>query len=166
MSREKPLAKEVAYFVKHHLADKHLFAPFTGQDYSAWEAFIHTLRLYGRSDTAGRELAIEAMRALVRASQQKDDVLAVFKQSIPACLDWSDEPKLWLQIAPPARDDIGRARGDVTWPCGDGERICHHERTKLYKRAEREAGWSEERECLDCGCVFRTKLPTAAGGAS
>src|SRR3990172_7053416 len=114
---EKPLTKEIAVFVKHHLADAHAFAPFTGQDHSAWAAFLYACQLYGRSDATGQANAIIAMRACIDAAQQKPCVQAVFKKSIPGVLDWGFEHRIWSQIS-------------ITWPCDDGERICHHERSK------------------------------------
>lgn len=103
---EKPLVKQAAEFVIHHLNDRRAFAPFTGTDFDAWNAFIPAVRLYGRMRN---EAAIGALRAIVGCAQQRADILAVFKKAIPCILDWSDEANLWLLIA-------------NGWPCADGPR--------------------------------------------
>jgi hypothetical protein len=138
---ERPLTKEIAVFVKFHLADKHAFAPFTGQDFSAWAAFLYACQLYGRSDYGGQRGAIDAMRALVHAAQQKDDVLAVFKKAIPGVLDWSHEEEIWPKIAPMGKGNSRltampylNAVGYIAWPCPSGPRICSHVRSKPSKK--------------------------------
>lgn len=156
---EKPLHKQVAEFVIHHLADKRAFAPFTGTDYDAWHAYIHLIRLWGRTRS---DDVVAALRAVVHTAQTRnDDVMAVFKKAIPCLLDWSDEPKLWGQIGPRhALDDISRARGasDVTWPCRDGARICHHENSRPYGHATPEIGYTPEQKCRDCGAIWSKKV--------
>ncbi len=170
MASEKPLTKEISVFVKHHLRDKYAFAPFTGQDFSAWAAFLYACQLYGRSDGRGREQAVLSMAALVRAAQQKADVLAVFKKAIPGVLDWNFEPEVWAQIAPrtlerspgcprriirceqiglPMRegDDMGRIA--LVWPCEDGAYECPHLHSKPSKRHEGDL------ECRDCKATWR-----------
>jgi len=149
---EKPLPKQVADFVTFHLADRQAFAAFTGPDRDAWLAFVYLVRLWGRTrsdDVAG------ALRAVVHAAQTRHaDVMAVFKKSIPALLDWSDEPALWRQVGPRVPlTDVERAsgKGDVLWPCRDGERVCGHERSRPYERGD-EAGW---RECRECGTIWK-----------
>jgi hypothetical protein len=151
--REKPLPKQVIEFVTFHLADKGAFAPFTGTDHDAWLAFLYLVRLWGRTRS---DDVVGAMRAVVHAAQARHpDVMAVFKKSIPALLDWSDEPKLWRQVGPRAPlTDIERAQGapgSVLWPCRDGERVCAHERNRPYERGG-EPGW---RECRDCGIIWK-----------
>lgn len=137
----KELTKEIAVFVKHHLRDKHAFAPFTGQDFSAWSAFLYACQLYGRGDAVGQRGALDAMTVLVLAAQQKADVIAVFKKAIPGVLDWSDEPAIWARIAPRSLaqspdcqtrriscEQIGlpmnmgdfEGRIAIVWPCPDG----------------------------------------------
>jgi hypothetical protein len=151
--REKPLPKQVTDFVIFHLADRGAFAPFTGTDHDAWIAFLYLVRLWGRTRSAD---VVDAMRATAHAAQTRHtDVMAVFKKSIPALLDWSDEPKLWLQVGPRVLlSDIERAQGrtpSVLWPCRDGERVCAHERSRPYERGD-EPGW---RECRDCGTIWK-----------
>ena len=136
----KPLIKAMAEFVKFQLADKHAFAPFTGQDFSAWHAFLYALELYGRGDVNGQEKAIEVMKACVDAAQQKEDVQAVFKKSIPGVLDWGFEHRIWARVA-------------ETWPCADGERICSHIHSKPSKK---HAGHFK---CKDCGSEWRESDP-------
>jgi len=141
----KPLDKEIAVFVKFHLFDKHAFAPFTGQDYSAWCAFLYACQLYGRSDLNGQAQAIDAMRACVRACQPKEDVLAIFKKSIPGVLDWDFEASIWVQIFP------RKHAGDTTWimPCSNGARICGHIHSKPSKKHEYYF------KCKDCDAEWR-----------
>lgn len=97
--REPPLYREVEKFCKHHLG-RDCFAPLTGQDYSAWRAFVYLVELYGRGDLGGRESALVAMNYAVKAAQQGSAVQRVFLQSIPAVLDWGDAPRLWPRISP------------------------------------------------------------------
>lgn len=151
--REKPLPKQVAEFVIHHLADKRAFAPFTGTDHDAWLAFLYLVRLWGRTRS---DLVVEAMRAVVHSAQTRhEDVMAVFKKSIPCLLDWSDEPRLWHQIGPRAAlTDLDRAAGKTPgtlWPCRDGARVCAHDRSQPYDRGE-EPGW---RLCRDCDTIWK-----------
>lgn len=179
MSREQPLTKDMTVFVKHHLRDKHAFAPFTGQDHSAWAAFLYACQLYGRSDATGQRGALDAMTALVRSAQQKEDVAAVFKKAIPGVLDWSYEPTVWANIAPrslawspncPTRiipceqlglpmragNDLGRI--ELVWPCPDGGYECPHTRSKPAKGMSAEAAngasWFD---CLDCKASWRPR---------
>jgi hypothetical protein len=154
MASEKPLDKRMAYFVCFHLADKYAFAPFTGQDFSAWKAFLYGVELYGRGDYEGQRNALGIMRAAVRAAQRKVDVMAIFKKSIPGVLDWGDEARLWLLVGPPARDgEASRPSHDnetmVMWPCSDGERICEHLQSRPSKK---HAGYFH---CKDCGAEWR-----------
>ncbi len=148
--REKPLAREVADFVRWHLGDKRAFAPFTGTDYDAWHAFIYLVRLYGRTRSGD---VINALRATLHTAQTRhEDVMAIFKKSIPCLLDWSDEPKIWIEIAPRTQlDEVTEARvrraidrfglrsvfdqrfiagGNdlftLLWPCSDGPRAESH----------------------------------------
>lgn len=123
---EKPLDKQVAEFVRFHLGDKGAFAPFTGTDFDAWRAYIHLVRLWGRTRSAS---VIAALRAVVNTAQiRHDDVMAVFKKSIPSLLDWGDERTLWAQICP----------AEQMRPCGDGRRICAHIHSK---RSKKHPGW-------------------------
>jgi hypothetical protein len=187
MASERSLTKEIAVFVKFHLQDKHCFAPFTGQDYSAWAAFLYACQLYGRSDSTGQRGALDAMIALVRSAQQKEDVLAVFKKSIPGVLDWNFEPEVWGQIAPrsdfharyanhPRRSisvlktglplSMGDEAGLITlvWPCEDGPYECPHTNSKPAKRRSHYAFIGEVTdeewfECRDCKATWRPANP-------
>lgn len=101
---EKPLEKEMAYFVEAHLG-KGIFAPFTGTDYAAWKAWCHLLRLYGvcRDPKAMIELssyipAVDALRATLGCAQRKLCVWDVFIQTIPGVLDWGFVKEMWPQI--------------------------------------------------------------------
>lgn len=175
---EKPLHRQVAEFVCWQLADKRAFSPFTGTDYDAWHAYIHLIRLWGRTRS---DDVVAALRAVVHTAQTRhDDVMAVFKKAIPCLLDWSDEPKLWSKIGPRRKlDDVTTARirrgidkhfesfdvtdvtfdgTEVTWPCADGPRVCHHENSKPYKHATPEPGYTDEKECRDCGAIWRDKI--------
>lgn len=139
---EKPLTKQAAEFVIHHLADKTAFHPFTGTDYDAWNAYVPLVRLWGR--TRSEDVA-NALRAVVHSAQtRKPDVMAVFKKAIPCLLDWSDEHALWLKIGP-----LSPVNGSIIWPCADGPRICNHERSVPDKHHEGSF------ECRDCGALWR-----------
>lgn len=96
MASEKPLYKEMMVFVKHHLADKHAFAPFTGQDWPAWMAFCYLLRCYG---AGGGLSAIDAMRQTLFCAQHTEPVMQIFVQTIPGALDWGHVKELWPEIA-------------------------------------------------------------------
>ncbi len=155
---EKPLTKQAAEFVIHHLADKTAFHPFTGTDYDAWNAYVPLVRLWGRTRSDG---VVSALREVVLAAQHRNvDVMAVFKKAIPCLLDWSDERALWMKIGP--RVSLSEVERDfaasvqataerVLWPCLDGERICNHERNRVYS-----SGMDPDyRECLDCGAIYK-----------
>ena len=91
---EKPLEKEMAYFVEAHLG-KGIFAPFTGTDYAAWKAWCHLLRLYG----VGRDAkALDALRATLECAQRKLCIWEVFIQTIPGALDWGFVKEMWPKI--------------------------------------------------------------------
>lgn len=160
---EKPLDKRAADFVRFHLYDKQAFAAFTGQDFSAWRAFVYAVELWGRSDSRGATHALDAMRACVGAAQRTPDVLACFKKAIPCVLDWGREPTLWARIAPAALDvpsGFGfRFEHGVVWPCSDGERICSHLHSKPAKDRP---GWFICKDKL-CKALWRpTDRPEAS----
>lgn len=136
---EKPLDKRVAAFVQFHLYDRHVFAPFTGTDFDAWRAFIHLVVLWGRSRSPE---VVNALRAVIHTAQyHKQDVMAIFKKSIPCLLDWSHERELWMQICPDT----------MMHPCPDGWRVCSHIHSKPDKKRP---GWYR---CKDrtCGEIWR-----------
>jgi hypothetical protein len=85
-------------FCQAHLG-KYCFAPFTGQDYSAWAAFVYAMELWCRGDHDGMNGAVIAMRSLLRAAQDKEDVQRLFLQAIPATGDWCHVEQLWPKIA-------------------------------------------------------------------
>lgn len=93
-AREKPLEKEMAYFVRAHLG-RGVFAPFTGTDYRAWNAWCHLLRLYGVS---GDIKAIDAMRATLECAQKREYIWEIFIQTIPGVLDWGYVREIWPKI--------------------------------------------------------------------
>lgn len=99
MATSETAVQTAKKFCKHYLG-KGCFAPFTGQDYSAWAAFCYLVECYGRGDIEGRDRSIAAMREVLLAAQTKACIMQVFLQSIPAILDWSDGPRIWEQIAP------------------------------------------------------------------
>lgn len=68
----------------------------TGQDARALRAFIHAVELYGASDVVGRQAALDAMTALVRAAQPK--VRPLFREVIAAVLDRNDREPIWRQV--------------------------------------------------------------------
>ncbi len=90
----KPLDKELQVFCRYHLG-KGCFAPFTGQDFPAWQAFVYLLRCYAHG---GNESAIAAMRATLDCVQHTEAVLSVFVQSIPGVLDWGDVGRIWPKL--------------------------------------------------------------------
>jgi len=94
-----PLNRATA-FVKGHLG-KRCFAPHTGQDHAAWRAFVYLLELWGYSDHAGKEAAINAMRAVLGSVQASRAIHMTFIQAIPAILDWSYTAKIWPFLISP-----------------------------------------------------------------
>jgi hypothetical protein len=129
-TRPKPLHQEVAKFVEYHL-ERGCFAPFTGQDFPAWRAFVYLLECYSHG---GGESAIAAMRATVRCAQPHERVLRCFVQAIPAVMDWGDV-RLWTKIA-----------GDLTTCLADGSTtnalvLAAFERTELAGGEERVTIW-------------------------
>ena len=104
MSRPKPACQDATSWVRGRLARdgysaRSVFASFTGQDASAFAAFVHLLELYVRADEAGRRAALVAMRATLWAMQPASRSFA--KKAIPWALDWGDEEKLWARIGEP-----------------------------------------------------------------
>lgn len=72
------------------------FAPFTGQDFRAFAAFVHLVDLYLCSDGEARWAAVEAMRAVLRAMQPHCRPVA--KAAIPFLGDWGHEDEIWRQV--------------------------------------------------------------------
>ena len=99
MSRSRTPAQTAMYFVRYHLG-KGAFAPLTGTDWRAWNAFVHLLELYG---VTRAKRAIDALIACyactIRGYGEQSNVADVFRQTIPAMLDWSDVAVLWPQIS-------------------------------------------------------------------
>lgn len=81
-------------FVRHYLG-KHCFAPFTGQDFSAWSTFVYACELYGRTDN--RPMCLAAMEALVNSAQPK--CAELFLWTIPAILDWDFADEIWPLVS-------------------------------------------------------------------
>jgi hypothetical protein len=168
MPAEQPLPRQVRKFVCFHLHDKNAFAPFTGQDYSAWHAFVYAVQLYGRGDAGGQQGALDVMRVLALVAQRKTDVLACFKKAIPGVLDWDFEHTLWTKVAPEValtdieRDFIGSVAASgkrIIWPCADGARVCAHLRSKPHASRP---GWYV---CKDPLCKTVWKLDDDGGSA-
>jgi hypothetical protein len=95
MSTQQPYCKTAQKWVRERLG-KSVFAPFTGQDFRAFQAFVHLLDLYACSDAAGREHALLAMRSCIAAMQPKTRWVA--KGTIPHVLDWGDEERIWSKL--------------------------------------------------------------------
>lgn len=142
---EQSLPKQMRKFVCFHLGDKHAFGPFTGQDFSAWSAFVYAVELYGRGDARGQAYGLDTMKAALLAAQQKSDVLMCFQKAIPGVLDWSFETRLWTKIAPID------TTGSPIFYAAPGERVCSHMRSKPAKDRP---GWYVCRDPL-CKSVWR-----------
>lgn len=91
-------------FVRHYLG-KSCFAPFTGQDFSAWSAFVYACELYGRTDN--RDACIYVMTHLLDSAQPKCHEL--FLWTIPAILDWGHADEIWPLVV----DDRANHTGDT-----------------------------------------------------
>lgn len=101
-----PNARDTARrFLKHHIG-KDFAAPFTGQDASAWSAFVYCCEMYGRADLNGRAHCIAAMSQLRHAAQPS--VRFIFAWTIPAILDWAHVREIWPLIAPGDETDTMR----------------------------------------------------------
>jgi hypothetical protein len=87
-------------FCRIHLG-QHCFAPHTGQDMSAWLAFVYAVELYCRGDSAGQAGALAAMAALVGSAQRKQDIHDTFAAALPAVGDWHLLDKIWPQLGSP-----------------------------------------------------------------
>jgi hypothetical protein len=96
-SKDKTAVQAAKEFCKAWLG-KYCFGPFTGQDWSAWHAFVYAVELYGRGDADGRRGAIVAMRALLASAQRGATIEQIFIQTIPAILDWSHVNEIWPQL--------------------------------------------------------------------
>lgn len=95
-AQEKPYCQSAPHWVAHRLKDKAALAPLTGQDWRAFQAFVHLVALYGNSDGEGRRAAVLAMFHTLKAMQPSTRHLA--KAAIPHVLDWGDEERLWSQL--------------------------------------------------------------------
>lgn len=95
--RIPPITVEAERFVVRHLG-KDAFAPFTGQDSSAWRAFVYLLEMYSRGDNTGRAVAIRAMNSVLRGVQNMRHIHLVFAQTIAHVLDWGDVEPIWKQL--------------------------------------------------------------------
>ena len=99
--RQQTAPQIAAAFVRGHLG-RGCFAPLTGTDTRAWYAFCYLLELYGASRSTP---SFEALKACYRCTlrggtHEQLNVAEVFRQTIPALLDWSDVGRLWPHIAP------------------------------------------------------------------
>jgi hypothetical protein len=92
-----PAYKNAMAFCRVHLG-KDCFAPHTGQDWSAWMAFVYAVELYCRSDEIGRTEALFAMRALLRSAQRQQAIHATFAAALPAVGDWHLLEEVWPQL--------------------------------------------------------------------
>ncbi len=99
MSRnEKPTYKQAIAFVRGHVG-KHAFAPFTGQDWSAWIAFVYLVEMYARGDVNGRTAALAGMRAILMGGcQSAEHIHQLFVQAIPAVMDWCHADEIWPRV--------------------------------------------------------------------
>ena len=65
----------------------------TGQDTRALDAIVACWELYSNSDDDGRRGALEAVRALLPAMQEKTRWIA--REMIPFAMNWDDRERLW-----------------------------------------------------------------------
>lgn len=87
--------KQAANWLKKQRG-KDCFAPFTGQDWRAFGAWVYCLELWFGSDPQGQEWALEALRCCVCCAQPK--CWPLFKAVIPAIGDWSHEEEIWGKL--------------------------------------------------------------------
>ena len=120
----------------HAYLGRDCFAPFTGQDTSGWHAFVYLVEMWGRSDLAGREGAIVAMRAVLSGVQNKECVHQVFCQTIPAVLDWCHVAEVWPQLLVTADD--GRSVGS-NWNLTAVIYVTEEHREREEREEKREA---------------------------
>lgn len=92
MARAPDITKSTRKFVEYHLG-KGIFAPLTGQDWPAWNAFVHLVQCYAHG---GGDKAIDAMAFTLQCAQVK--TWNVFVQAIPAIMDWSTVGVLWPEL--------------------------------------------------------------------
>ncbi len=97
-AKSKPSTTVARQFVLAHMG-RGAFAPLTGTDWRAWNAFVYLLELYGISRDPR---SVDAMRSCIACAQRS--VLDIFIQTIPAMLDWCDVRLLWPKIAPSQAD--------------------------------------------------------------
>lgn len=96
-ARQPPYCLSAQRWVRERLNNKSALAPLTGQDFRAFTAFVHLVDLYSAGDDEGRRHAVRAMQHCVSAMQPSTRHLV--KVAIPHVMDWSDEERLWSQIA-------------------------------------------------------------------
>lgn len=93
-SKPKPMTTIARQFVVAHLG-RNAFAPLTGTDTRAWNAFVYLLELWGVSRDPR---SVDAMRATLACAQVS--VMDIFIQTIPGVLDWCHVAELWPKICP------------------------------------------------------------------
>lgn len=123
MAKQPNLPNEVKQFCRWHLG-RDCFAPMTGQDWPAWNAFVHLVQCWTHG---GGEHAIEAMKATVRCAQPTSAVLRCFVQAIPAVGDWCHVRELWPKIASGLAVESAPVDAREMFAVERGEqRIWHH----------------------------------------
>lgn len=126
MTRSQSLEREIQVFCKYHLG-KACFAPFTGQDWPAWKAFVYLLQCYSHG---GGDSALAAMRMTLDATQHSEPVLRVFVQAIPGVMDWGDVARMWPKIC----DRIYVKGVPADGVANDARRIFAVEKTEAYRK--------------------------------
>lgn len=85
------------------------FAPFTGQDWSVFNAYCYLLEAWFRGDDQGRPHLIVSMREVLQACQPC--VLPFAKDAIIAIGDYGFVDQIWPKIRPYAVVDTASVSG-------------------------------------------------------
>ena len=99
MNPRPPCRSALAWLQAHK--GRECFVAFTAQDRAALETFAHAVALYGFSDSAGRQGAVDAMRGAVAAMQRQHRHMA--RDLIPAILDWGSILEIWPLVSTEVR---------------------------------------------------------------
>ncbi|MFO0580501.1 MAG: hypothetical protein U1A78_41550 [Polyangia bacterium] len=108
--------KRAAAFIKHRCGPRWL-APFTGNDYPAFEAFCSLVALWSRADLSHRAAAVMGMRGALTAMQES--VRHVAYLAIVAIGDWFMVPRLLPYIVPEGDSTSPRRLAELLQQSGE-----------------------------------------------
>jgi hypothetical protein len=94
VSRPKPYCQSIFPWLKANLGTRCL-APFTSQDFAAFQAAVQIAELWARSDYESRAAAAQAFGLVVQQMQEKVRYFAF--HSVAHVADWGHRWQLWRE---------------------------------------------------------------------